>query len=299
MTPVLLSIDAPGPGSTPRGRRASMLRPPSPGALALLAVAQLAAACHATPRGWATIGGRAVGRSDVATALQSVAGKKLGDASPELIAAVFEDLLEQEVLLASSPRPSDLDLAPAARAARARELLLSLCAPPPAPTDAEVQAYLAQQPPATPSGDRIRIRQLILPDAATARAVRDRVRAGGDFIAISRELSRAPNATDGGMIGWVERGQLPPEFEAAVFGLAASDVSEPVESNAGWHVFQVISRASGGDEEARERARTHLADAAAAARRRACLRDMAAKVKLVIDCADAPFPCRNPFEEPS
>jgi parvulin-like peptidyl-prolyl isomerase len=245
------------------------------------------------------IGGQVIGRDEVAAALGSVAGKKFGEASPELVAAVFEDLVEQEVLLASSPRTSDRDLASPARAARARELLLSLCAPPPAPTDAQVRALLAQQPQMTPSSDRVRLRQLILPDAATARAVRDRIRAGGDFVAISRELSRAPNARDGGMIGWVERGQLPPEFEAAVFGLAASEVSEPVESNAGWHVFQVMSRSSGGDETARDRARNQLASAAAAARRRECLRGMAAKVQLVIKCTDAPFPCRNPFEEPS
>ena len=114
---------------------------------------------------------------------------------------------------------ADRDLTPTARTARVRELLISLCPTPAPPTDAQVDAYLAAHPD-SPPGERLRLRQLILPDSSTAQLARDRLRNGESFAALSRELSRAPNAASGGLIGWVERGQLPPEFEAVVFGLA-------------------------------------------------------------------------------
>jgi parvulin-like peptidyl-prolyl isomerase len=97
----------------------------------------------------------------------------------------------------------------------------------------------------------------------------------------------------------VERGQLPPEFEAAVFGLTAGEVSDPVPSNAGWHVFQVMERHAAGagpDTPVRDRVRGQLAAEAAEAARSACLRELAARVGVRVDCAGASFPCRNPFE---
>ena len=225
--------------------------------------------------------------------------RTLPEVSPELAAALFERYLEEEVILTASPVPGDYDLTPTARTARVRELLVSLCPPPPQPSEAQVDAYLTQHPELDGNGERLRLRQLILPDQATAQVACDRVRGGEDFLTVSRALSRAPNATTGGLLGWVERGQLPPEFEAAVFGLTAGELSEPVPSNAGWHVFQVVERHTAGegpDASVRDRARGQLAAEAAETARSACLRNLAAKVGVRVDCAGASFPCRNPFE---
>ncbi|MGE5236482.1 MAG: peptidylprolyl isomerase [Acidobacteriota bacterium] len=225
-------------------------------------------------------------------------GRPIGAAAPAVVAALFQDRLEEEVVLAASPDPDDRDLPSAARNARVRELLATLCPKPPVPGDREVDSYLARHlPPVT--GERLLLRQLILPDEAAARQVRERIRRGEDFVALSRELSRASNAADGGLIGWVEKGQLPPEFEAVVFGLAPGQTSEPVASNAGWHVFQVVQRSTAGtpDPAARQRVRAELAARAAESVRRACLQQLAAKVGVEIFCEAAPFPCHNPFEE--
>jgi parvulin-like peptidyl-prolyl isomerase len=92
---------------------------------------------------------------------------------------------------------------------------------------------------------------------------------------------------------------LPPEFEAAVAGLAPGDVSEPVPSNAGWHVFQVMERHTAGDRPdaaVRERVRARLAAGAAEAAQKVCLAELAARVGVQVNCAGAAFPCRDPFE---
>ena len=246
----------------------------------------------------AVVGDHTVSVQQLSAFVAAQTGRSPGEVSPELTAALFERYLEDEVLLTASPASGDRDLTPTARSARAREILTSLCPPPSPPSQAQVDAYLAAHPDLG-EGERVRLRQLILPDEATAQLARDRLRNGEDFQALSRELSRAPNAGTGGLIGWVKRGQLPPEFEAAVFGLAPGEVSDPVQSNAGWHVFQVMehrSAGSGPDDALRARVRGQIAAEKAEAARRVCLQDLAARVGVRVFCAGASFPCRNPFE---
>lgn len=247
----------------------------------------------------ATVGGRTVRREDLVTVVENQTGRPVAEAPPELVATLFEGLLEEEVVLAASGVPADSELTPVARSSKVREALFQLCPPPPLPAAAEVDAFLASRSADEPGGERLRLRQLLLPDQAAARAARERLRRGEDFTEVSRQMSRAPNAAEGGFLGWVGTGQLPPEFEAAVFALAVGGVSEPVGSTAGWHIFQVVERraaGSGADPARRERARAELAAQKAEASRRACLRALAARVGVKTPCKDAAFPCRNPFE---
>ncbi len=271
------------------------------GRIGIVAVGAVAVVgCRGLSGRLAVVGDRAVTSESLSAYVASQTGRTLSEVSPELVSALFERYLDEEVVLASSPGPGDRDLTPTARSARVRELAATLCPPPAPPTGAQVEAYLAAHAELAAGGERVELRQLILPDQVTGRSARDRARSGEDFAALSRELSRAPNAADGGQIGWVERGQLPPEFEAAVFGLAKGEVSDPVPSNAGWHVFQVVDRRASGegpDPSLRDRARAQLAAQAADSSQRDCMRSLAAKVGVRVDCSGASFPCRNPFEE--
>jgi hypothetical protein len=277
--------------------RLRAMRAAVPGALALAGLAALFS-CHRGPHALAVVGGHSLTVSDLASTVMAQTGKTIDQVAPEVVSALFENRLEEEVVLAASPDADDWELPSALRSARARELLASLCPVPPQPSAAEIEDYMAHHPAAT-SAERILVRQLILPDEETARQARGRVSRGEDFVALSHELSRAPNADDGGVIGWVEKGQLPPEFEAVVFGLAPGQTSEPVASNAGWHVFQVVQRVPPGTPDAalRERTRAELAARVAEASRRACVHRLAAKVGVEVQCEGAHFPCRNPFEE--
>jgi len=247
----------------------------------------------------AVVGDRTVTVDTLSAFVTSQTGRGISEVSPELAGALFERYLDEEVVLAASPSPGDHDLTSTARSARVRELATTLCPPSPQPSNAQVDAYLAAHPELASGGERIKLRQLVLPDQVTGRSARDRARSGENFVALSRELSRAPNAAEGGVLGWVERGQLPPEFEAAVFGLSKGEVSEPVPSNAGWHVFQVMEKRSSGegpDPALRDRARIQLTAEQADTNQRKCLQALAARVGVRVDCAGVNFPCRNPFE---
>jgi parvulin-like peptidyl-prolyl isomerase len=247
----------------------------------------------------AVVGGRSIQIEHLNAMVESQTGRPVDDAPAELLATLFETLVEEEVVLAASGLPLDQELTPAARSARVRETLVRLCPPPPPPGDDEIETLLASRATMEPAGERLRLRQLLLPDQTAARGARERLRKGEDFAEISRQMSRAPNAAQGGLLGWVSLDQLPPEFEAAVFNLPVGAISEPVSSTAGWHLFQITDRrpsGSGTDPALRERARAELAAKKAENSRLVCMRKLAAQVGLQVPCKDATFPCRNPFE---
>jgi parvulin-like peptidyl-prolyl isomerase len=78
-------------------------------------------------------------------------------------------------------------------------------------------------------------------DAAKLRVARafSRLAAGEDFATVAKEISDDATKTRGGEVGWVRRGQLLPELEAAVFDLKAGEFSKPIRSKYGYHVMGV------------------------------------------------------------
>ncbi len=64
------------------------------------------------------------------------------------------------------------------------------------------------------------------------------------FAALAREFSIAPEAEQGGDLGWVQKQQLPQSF-APAFRLRKGALSKPVHTSYGYHIFYVIDKPSG------------------------------------------------------
>lgn len=72
-------------------------------------------------------------------------------------------------------------------------------------------------------------------------SLRERIRAGGDFAALARANSDDPTtATSGGELGWVNPANLPPSYREAISGLAPGELTEPFQTQAGWHLAEVM-----------------------------------------------------------
>ena len=72
---------------------------------------------------------------------------------------------------------------------------------------------------------------------------RERVLRGERFGALARLYSDDPgSASKGGDLGFVDRGTLYPEFEAAAFNLKTGEISQVVKTQAGYHIIQMIER---------------------------------------------------------
>ena len=72
---------------------------------------------------------------------------------------------------------------------------------------------------------------------------RDQVRAKtANFGDLAKKYSEDGAAANGGSLGWVSPGDLVPEFEIAMNRLQIGEVSNPVKTEFGWHLIQVIDR---------------------------------------------------------
>jgi peptidyl-prolyl cis-trans isomerase SurA len=69
-----------------------------------------------------------------------------------------------------------------------------------------------------------------------------RIEAGESFEALARQYSQGPSAPQGGNLGYQQRGNLVPPYEAAALQLEPGEISGPVESEFGFHLIQLISR---------------------------------------------------------
>jgi len=92
----------------------------------------------------------------------------------------------------------------------------------------------------------LRARQMLFNNVADAEAVLKKLKAGGDFASLARQYSLSPDRENGGNLGYFSQGQLPPEFDRVLFNLPVGQVSDPVESPYGIHLFLVERRRRAG-----------------------------------------------------
>ena len=81
-------------------------------------------------------------------------------------------------------------------------------------------------------------------EAARSRAEQAiaEARAGGDFARLAASYSDAPDALQGGVLGWRSHDRLPELFSGALAPLKPGEVSSLLRSPAGFHVLKLIER---------------------------------------------------------
>ena len=84
------------------------------------------------------------------------------------------------------------------------------------------------------------------------KAVRARLLDGADFAAEAKRHSDCPSGRDGGSLGWFSPGMMVPEFDKAAFEMAKGEISEPIETQFGWHVIYKQDEKPGGARELSE-----------------------------------------------
>ena len=81
-------------------------------------------------------------------------------------------------------------------------------------------------------------------------ALRERVRQGEDFATLAHANSDDKgSAISGGSLDWVAPGALVPPFEEAMNKLEVNEISQPVQTQFGWHIIQVLARESQDNSE--------------------------------------------------
>ncbi|QOY36364.1 foldase protein PrsA [Anaerobacillus isosaccharinicus] len=93
------------------------------------------------------------------------------------------------------------------------------------------------------AGKEIEASHILVEDLETAQELLAKINQGEDFAELAQEYSIDPGSgAMGGSLGSFERGRMVPEFEEAAFSLEIGKISEPVQSDFGYHIIKVTDR---------------------------------------------------------
>ncbi|XSG82078.1 MAG: peptidylprolyl isomerase [Methyloligella sp. ZOD6] len=89
----------------------------------------------------------------------------------------------------------------------------------------------------------LRARHILVPTKEEAEEVKKQLEDGADFAELAKEKSRDPSAENGDL-GFFGKGQMVKPFEQAVFKLKKGELSDPVQTQFGWHIIEVTDERS-------------------------------------------------------
>ena len=85
---------------------------------------------------------------------------------------------------------------------------------------------------------QVRASHILVPTLADAQALQTQITEGADFASIARANSKCPSGANGGDLGPFMRGMMVKPFEDAAFGLEVGGLSEPVQTQFGYHLIK-------------------------------------------------------------
>ncbi|WP_240376432.1 peptidylprolyl isomerase [Bacillus piscicola] len=91
--------------------------------------------------------------------------------------------------------------------------------------------------------EAVKARHILVEDKETANKVINKLKDGEEFVKLAEKYSKDPgSAENGGDLGTFRRGEMVEEFEKAAFSLEPGEISEPVKTENGYHVIEVLDK---------------------------------------------------------
>jgi peptidyl-prolyl cis-trans isomerase C len=88
--------------------------------------------------------------------------------------------------------------------------------------------------------EEVHARHILVATKEEADAVKAELTGGKTFEVLAMEKSTDPSAAqNGGDLGFFSRGMMVPQFEEVAFALEVGAISDPVQSQFGWHVIKL------------------------------------------------------------
>ncbi len=124
-------------------------------------------------------------------------------------------------------------------------------------TDSEIDQLIAASQQGPGSNDEYNISHILVrvpenasPEQIQARQARAgealaQLKAGASFAQVAASYSEAPDALQGGSMGWRDIARLPALFAEAVRGMKVGDLSSALRSPNGFHIVKLVERRGG------------------------------------------------------
>ena len=206
----------------------------------LISLPFLTLACGVEEGVVARVGHQRVVVETVQDYLAAVTGMPWQNVDMRVASRLLDQFLEQEAVFVSlGGAEIEVALDPGPRWALVRRIATEEWGTVPQVVEVDIQREVENRM-VVDLPQQVYLRQMLFSDLATAEEARSRLAGGEDFLVLSKELSRAPNADSGGELGWVLLGSQPEDVEKVIFSLAEDEVSGPVRGPGGFHLFQAL-----------------------------------------------------------
>ena len=84
----------------------------------------------------------------------------------------------------------------------------------------------------------VRASHILVKTEEEANELKNQIENGSSFAEIAQEKSLCPSGQNGGDLGYFGRGMMVKPFEDAAFALKEGEVSQPIQTQFGWHLIK-------------------------------------------------------------
>ena len=106
-------------------------------------------------------------------------------------------------------------------------------------TDKEFEAFLATDESLKQLEPELLVRQILVKTSSEASEVLEKINTGLDFEILAKEFSISSNASEGGLMNWRKKSDMPSLYAEGLEGVDVGQVSSPLKSGAGLHILKV------------------------------------------------------------
>lgn len=110
-------------------------------------------------------------------------------------------------------------------------------------TDEEIKSYFEENKESLAQPAQVEASHILVETKEKADEVAAKLADGEDFAELAKEYSTdTATAESGGDLGAFGTGEMAPEFEEAAFAMKIDEISEPVETEYGFHIIKVTDK---------------------------------------------------------
>ncbi|MEM9370373.1 MAG: peptidylprolyl isomerase [Pseudomonadota bacterium] len=109
-------------------------------------------------------------------------------------------------------------------------------------TEADVEAAYQERFANAPQEEEVRAGHILVEEKSLADQIKSELDGGAEFAELAAKHGTDGTAQRGGDLGWFIHSDMVPAFADAAFAMEPGQISDPVESNFGWHLIKLEER---------------------------------------------------------